>query len=76
METHPCAQRKNDKLGCMGVPSNNHNFRIEVQGYAMLIFLPQFKTNISLFENVICLVPAKLWNFLEARMLYDKRTEN
>ena len=56
----------------MGVPSINRNFRIEVQGYAMLIFLPQFRTNVSLFEFVICLVPAKLWNFLEARILYNK----
>ena len=46
------------------------------QGHAMLIFLPQFRTNVSLFECVICSVPAKLWNFLEARMLYDKCIEN
>ena len=59
-----------DKCGCMGLPSNNHNYRIEVQGYAMLIILPQFRTNVSQFESVICLVPAKLRNFLEARMLY------
>ena len=52
-----------DKLGCMGVPSNNRNFQIQVQGYAMLIFLPQFRTNVSLFESVICLVPGELWNF-------------
>ena len=38
--------------------------------------LPQFKTNVSLFESVICLVPIELWNFLEARMLYDKCIEN
>ena len=58
----------------MGVPSNNRNFQIKVQGYAMLIFLPQFITtsNVSLFESIICLVPAKLWNYLSARMLYDK----
>ena len=61
-----------DKFGCMGAPSNNPNFRREVQGYAMLIFLPQF----SIVESVICLVPAKLWNFLEASMLYDKCIEN
>ena len=30
----------------------------------------------SLFESVIRLVPAKLWNFLEVRMLYDKCIEN
>ena len=48
----------------------------EVQGYAMLIFLPQFRNNVSLFESVICLLPAKLWNSLEARMLYDKCIEN
>ena len=29
-----------DKFGCMGVPSNNRNFRIQVQAQAMLIFLP------------------------------------
>ena len=57
-----------DKFGCMGVPSNNHNFWIQVQGYAMLIFLPQFRTNVNLFESVICLMPGE---FLEARMLYD-----
>ena len=65
-----------DIFGCMGVPSNNHNFGIEVQGYAMLIFLPQFRTNVSLFESGICLGPAELWNSLEARMLYDKCIEN
>ena len=59
-----------------GVPSNNHNYRIEVQGYAMLIFSPKSRTNVSLFESVICLVPEKLWNFLEARLLYDKCIEN
>ena len=42
----------------------------------MLIFLPELRTNVSLFESVICLVPAKLWNFLEAKMLYDKCIEN
>ena len=30
----------------------------------------------TLFESVIRLVPAKLWNFLGARMLYDKCIEN
>ena len=69
--------RKNDdKFGCIGVPSNNRNFRINVQGYVMLIFLPQFRTNVNLFESVICLVPGELRNFLEARMLYDKCIEN
>ena len=38
--------------------------------------MPQFRTNASLFESVISLVPAKLWKFLEARMLYDKSIEN
>ena len=42
----------------------------------MLIFLPQLRTTVSLFESVICFVPGKLWNFLEARMLYDKCIEN
>ena len=62
----------------MGVLSNNRKFLIEVQGYAMLIFLPQFRTtcNASLCESVICLVPGELWNFLEVRMLYDKCIEN
>ena len=64
-----------DKFECMGIPSNNRNFRIQDQCYAMLIFLPQFRTNVSLFESVICLVPGELWNFLEARMLYDKCLE-
>ena len=59
-----------------GAPSNNRNFRIEVQSYAMLIFLPQFRNNVSLCESVICLVPGELWNFIEARMLYDKCIEN
>ena len=65
-----------DKFGCMGVPSNKRNFLIQIQGYAMLIFLPQFRTNVSLFESAICLVTGELWNFLEARMLYDKCIEN
>ena len=42
----------------------------------MLICLPQFRTNVSLFESVICLVTGEFWNFLEARMLYDKCIEN
>ena len=29
-----------DKFGCMGVPSNNRNFRIQLQAQALLIFLP------------------------------------
>ena len=65
-----------DKFGCIWVPSNNRNFRIKVEGYAMLIFLPQFRTQVSLFESVIYLLLAKLWNFLEARMLYDECIEN
>ena len=32
-----CAQKRN--IWCMGVPSNNRNFGIQVQCYAMLIFL-------------------------------------
>ena len=65
-------------FGCIGVPSNNRNFRIQLQGYAMLICLPQLRTNVivNLSESVICLVPGELWNFLEARMLYDKCIEN
>ena len=39
------------------------------------IFL-QVRTNVSLFESVIRLMPAKLWNILETRMLYDKCIEN
>ena len=65
-----------DKFGCMGVPSNNRNFRIQLQDYAMLIFLLQFRTNVNLSESVICLVLGELWNFVEARMLYDKCIEN
>ena len=38
----------------------------------MLICVPQTRTNVILFESVICLVPGELWNFLEVRMLYDK----
>ena len=38
--------------------------------------MPQFRTNVRLFESVIRLVPAKLWNFLEARMIHDKCIEN
>ena len=40
----------------------------------MLIFLPQLRTNVSLFESVICLVPGELRYFLEARMIYDINT--
>ena len=47
----------------------------KVLGHAMLIFFPQFRTNVSLFESVSCLVPAKLWNYLEARVLHDKCIE-
>ena len=49
-----------DKFGCMGggVPSNR-SLRL-----CYVNILPQFRTNVSLFESVICLVPAKLWNFL------------
>ena len=68
--------KNDDKFGCMVAPSNNRNFRIQVQGYAMLLFLPQFRTNVNLSESVICLVPGELWNFLEARMLYDKCIDN
>ena len=39
------------------------------------IFLQSW-TNVSLFESVIRLMPSKLWNFLVARMLYDKCLEN
>ena len=60
----------------MMVPSNKRNYRIQVQGYAISIFLPQFRTNVSLFESVTCLVPAKFWNFLEARMLYYECIKN
>ena len=48
----------------------------KVQGHAMLKFLPQFRTNVYLFEAVIRLVLTKLWNFLDARMLYDRCIEN
>ena len=48
----------------------------KVQGHEMLKFLPKCRTNDSLFESAICLVPGKLCNFLEARMLYDKCIEN
>ena len=61
-----------DKFGCMGVPSNNRNFRIQIQTQAMLILLPLFRSNANLFESGICLGPGELWNFLEARMLCDK----
>ena len=37
--------------------------------------LPQFRTNVSLFEYVICLVLTKLWNFQEAGMQFDKSIE-
>ena len=48
----------------------------KVQSHAMLILLSPLRTNANLFESVIRLVPAKLWNFLGARMLYDKCIEN
>ena len=48
----------------------------KVPGLAMLIFFPQFRSNVNLFESVVRLVPVMLWNFLEARMLYDKCIEN
>ena len=60
----------------MGVPLNNRNYRILVQGYAMFIFLPQSKTNVSLFESVAYLVSTNVWNFLEDGMLYDNCIEN
>ena len=46
----------------------------KVQGHVVFIFLPQLRTIVSLhvFESAIRLVAAKLWNILEARMLYDK----
>ena len=56
-----------------GTPTQSQLLK-KVQGYDM--FLPQFRTNVRLFESVICLVPAKLWNFLEARMLCDKFTDD
>ena len=40
--------------------------------FAMLMLLPLIRTNVNLFESVICLVPGELWNFLEVIMLYDK----
>ena len=42
----------------------------KVQGHVNI--LPQFRTNVSLYESVIFRVPGKLWNFLESKMLYDK----
>ena len=42
----------------MGVPSNNRNFRMKVQHHAKLICLPQFRTDVILFESVTCLVLA------------------
>ena len=41
-----------------------------------MLFFPEFQTNVSLFESVVPLVPAKLWNFPEVRMPYDKCIEN
>ena len=61
----------------MGVPSNNPKYWIEIQGLICYVnILTKFNTNVSLFECVVFLVPAKLWTFLEARMLYDKCIEN
>ena len=37
--------------------------------------LTQFRNNVNLFESVLCLLSGDLWNFLEARMLYDKCIE-
>ena len=34
------------------------------QGFAMLIYCPQFRANVSLFESGIHLVPALAWDFL------------
>ena len=45
-------------------------------GHALLIFFPQIRTYVSLLESVNRLVSAKLWNFLEARVLYDECVEN
>ena len=42
----------------------------------MLIYFPQFRTHVTLFESVIRFVAAKLWNFLEGRLPYDKCIEN
>ena len=40
-----------DKFGCMGVPSNNCNFRIQVQAQAMLIFCLNLKL-MSIYLNL------------------------
>ena len=61
-----------DKFGCTGGTLKQSQFLKIVPGHAMLIFFLNLELNVSLFESAICLVPAKLWNFLEARMLYDK----
>ena len=59
-----------------GGPLKQSQLLRKVHGHAMLIFFPKFRTSISLFESLIHLVPAKLWNFLEARILYIKYIEN
>ena len=49
-------------------PPNQSQLLKQVQGYAMLIVLPQFRTNISLFKSASKVV--------EASMLCDKCIEN
>ena len=61
-----------DKFGCPKTISIIE----KISWFCYVNILLQFRTNVSLFESVIRLVPAKLWNFLEARMLYDKCIEN
>ena len=47
-----------------GYPQTIAIFEYKFQAQAMLIFLPYFRTNVNLFESVICLGPRELWNFL------------
>ena len=63
------------KLDAWGILKQSQ-LLVKVQGHATLIFLPQFRTYVSLFEYVIRLVPAKLRNFTKAIMLYDKCFKN
>ena len=37
----------------------------KLPGFAILIFSPQFRSNVSLFVPVVRLMPVMFWNFLQ-----------
>ena len=58
-------------LNALGYPQTLSIIEKSYRSCYMLISLPKFRTNVSLFVSVIRLAPAELWDFLETRMLYD-----